>query len=810
MPRLAALPTCPSARAASRRLARWMASAVVAVGLVAVPRPAVAASHLLEPAATAEDHALRQAVTEAVETGRLRLRMPDGARLDVAVEPRFRDGFLHLRGRGPLHAVHLVVAGRSLHGSIQSGGVDYQIGRHGGRARLERALPPALPLTDDARVPPDVPGTAPASAARPPATGATGRQPIDVLAFLDPRVSSELGANGARASWLLNVEVTNEVMANSQVADARLRTVGFVDYPVSATRLSDKLDDFQPDPFAIERRDAFGADFASLYTPALDGDTICGIAYLFGLRLNPDGSFTPFSNNDDFSAFSVSGTTEALAGAFGCGLLTVPHEFGHNLAANHNLGNGGGSPFPYSVGDRCGTLDTSDIMSNRALRISDARATRIYSTPRVSVDGQPCGVVDTVDNARAVDQTYDFSAAYRNPPPTLGSLSLTPLVSDVSEAADELLVTLTRSGELGVIASVEVAAIGDARSARSALEGLDFVETVRRVSFPVGVASVDVRVPLIETAGDQGRRDLLVVPRYPIGLTVPDGLFAAVAIIDSTLSTTLAIENPAISVSETQGSATFRLTRTGSTLGAVSVGFTVGGGTATAGADYVAASGTVNWADGDGSTKSVVVTVLDDSVFEASPAGETVNLVLSNPQGGAVLGAPSTGVLTILDNEVAQPGALSFSTATYGVSEGGTATIRVTRTGGTDGAVSVRYASGGGTATAGADYMAVSGTLSWANGDGGAKTFTVAIIDDATDEPAETVGLQLSTLTGGATLGNPAAATLTITDNDNDDAPPPPPLPPPPPAAPSAGGGGAVGLLMLVGGWLLSRRRRRR
>ena len=54
-----------------------------------------------------------------------------------------------------------------------------------------------------------------------------------------------------------------------------------------------------------------------------------------------------------------------------------------------------------------------------------------------------------------------------------------------------------------------------------------------------------------------------------------------------------------------------------------------------------------------------------------------------------------------------QPGTLQFSAASYSVNENqGTATITVTRTGGSTGSVSVNYATSNGTATAGSDYTA--------------------------------------------------------------------------------------------------------
>ena len=109
-------------------------------------------------------------------------------------------------------------------------------------------------------------------------------------------------------------------------------------------------------------------------------------------------------------------------------------------------------------------------------------------------------------------------------------------------------------------------------------------------------------------------------------------------------------------------------------------------------------------------------------------------------------------------------GTLQFSASSYSVNEsGGSIAITVTRTGGSSGAVSVQYASSDATATAGADYTAASGTLSWAAGDTMAKTFSIPILSDALVEGNETVHLVLSNPTGGASLAT-AAATLTIID----------------------------------------------
>jgi CSLREA domain-containing protein len=115
-------------------------------------------------------------------------------------------------------------------------------------------------------------------------------------------------------------------------------------------------------------------------------------------------------------------------------------------------------------------------------------------------------------------------------------------------------------------------------------------------------------------------------------------------------------------------------------------------------------------------------------------------------------------------------GSLQFSASDYPDAEDNagthTKTITVTRTGGTSGAISVHYATSAGSATTGSDYVETSGDLNWANADATDKTFDVTINGDTTFEPDETVNLTLSSPTGGATLGTPSTATLTITNDD--------------------------------------------
>jgi hypothetical protein len=116
---------------------------------------------------------------------------------------------------------------------------------------------------------------------------------------------------------------------------------------------------------------------------------------------------------------------------------------------------------------------------------------------------------------------------------------------------------------------------------------------------------------------------------------------------------------------------------------------------------------------------------------------------------------------------VLEPGTITFAETIYEVVESaGVATVQIQRSGGTTGAVSVAYAVVGGTATAGSDLESVSGVLTWADGEGGSKSFQIPILDDQFEESDETVVFTLSSVSGGAALGSPASTMLTIRDDD--------------------------------------------
>lgn len=113
-------------------------------------------------------------------------------------------------------------------------------------------------------------------------------------------------------------------------------------------------------------------------------------------------------------------------------------------------------------------------------------------------------------------------------------------------------------------------------------------------------------------------------------------------------------------------------------------------------------------------------------------------------------------------------GSIRFDSLNYAATEtAGSATVTVSRVGGTDGAISVDYE-----ASPSAKSNAATGMLHWANGDGADKSFQVTIANDAIHTGDATVQLTLSNPVAGASLLTPSTATLTILEDDPAAIPP--------------------------------------
>jgi hypothetical protein len=227
-----------------------------------------------------------------------------------------------------------------------------------------------------------------------------------------------------------------------------------------------------------------------------------------------------------------------------------------------------------------------------------------------------------------------------------------------------------------------------------------------------------------------------------------------------------AADLPTLSISDasvTEGNAgtvaaQFTVTLSAPATGAVTVGFATADGTATAGSDYTAASGTLTFTAGT-TTQTISISVAGDLLDEDD---EQFLVNLTSPVGATI--ADGRGVGTIVDDD-ASPSLSVSNDATTAEGDCGTtnATFTVALSAPSGRTVTVAYATADVTAQAGLDYQAASGVLTFPAGTT-SRTVTVPVFGDPAVEGNETYTLNLSqavnaTIADGQGLG-------TIVDDD--------------------------------------------
>ena len=130
---------------------------------------------------------------------------------------------------------------------------------------------------------------------------------------------------------------------------------------------------------------------------------------------------------------------------------------------------------------------------------------------------------------------------------------------------------------------------------------------------------------------------------------------------------------------------------------------------------------------------------------------------------GAVCTADGRRLETALTHTIQGPPALSVADASAHEGPGATLDFAVTLSRAASAPVTVRYATRDGTAKKGKDYSKAKGTLSFAAGET-SKTVSVALLDDAHDEGAETFRLVLKKATGAAIADGEATGTIENSD----------------------------------------------
>ncbi|MCP9838831.1 type I secretion C-terminal target domain-containing protein, partial [Cyanobium sp. N.Huapi 1H5] len=465
------------------------------------------------------------------------------------------------------------------------------------------------------------------------------------------------------------------------------------------------------------------------------------------------GAVTGTISNDDAASFSVSDVT-IVEGNSGTATAVFSVTLSNAVA--------GGAAVNFTTADGTATAGSDYLAASGTLTFNgNAGETQ---TIAVTINGDtvfepnesfflnlsaPTNGVTLLDGQGLGTITNDDAA----PLPVI-TLAVAP-ASVLENGATNLVYTFTRTGATTNPLTVNYTVNG------TATNGSDYALIPASVVFAAGSATATVTVD--PTA------DAVLEPNETVSLTLtadPAYIVGTAGAVTGTITNDDAASFSISDVSITEGNsgtttAVFTVTLSNAVAGGAAVNFATADGTATAGSDYLAASGTLNFNGTTGETQTIAVTINGDTVFEPN---ETFFLNLSAPTNGVTL-LDGQGLGSITNDDAAPLPVITLAVSPASVLENGVANLvyTFTRTGATTSPLTVNYAING-TATNGADYGLIPASITFAAGSATA-TVTVDPTGDTVLEPNETVSLTLSA-DPAYIVGTAGAVTGTITNDD--------------------------------------------
>lgn len=311
-----------------------------------------------------------------------------------------------------------------------------------------------------------------------------------------------------------------------------------------------------------------------------------------------------------------------------------------------------------SVEVRLSNPSYQTITASFATANGSATAGTDYVTTSGDVTFNPGETVKTIpvqvngDNIDEINETILVNLT--NPVnATLGTAQGTVLIQDddgPTLSIGDVSITEGNSGSRNAVFTVTLssASVQDITVIYSTADGTafsnnDFQRIFSSTLFiPAGATSATLNVRVFGDLAIENDETFFVNLQFAGNATIADGQGQG-SIVNDDSNGKLQFSSATFSATEDSGGVTVTVNRVDGATGIVTVDFETSNGTATAGSDYTATTGTLTFNQGE-TSKSLFIPFVSDSVFEGD---ETLNVTLTNPTGGAVLGTPVTAVLTI-------------------------------------------------------------------------------------------------------------------------------------------------------------------
>ena len=509
-----------------------------------------------------------------------------------------------------------------------------------------------------------------------------------------------------------------------------------------------------------------GADYASLSTITISAGNTTGTT-----TFNPtDDNLYELNETAVISISNVSGGSAVEDGSQSLTVTITDNDTAPSLSINDVTAsdeNAANHTFTVSLSAASGISTTVDYATSDGTATAGADYTAISATTLTFAAGQTSktftvGVLtDSLDEADETVTLTLSNASNASISDATGTLTITDddaapslSINDVT-ASNENAANHTFTVSLSA-ASGKSVTVDYATSDGTATAGADYTAiSATTLTFAAGQTSKTFTVGVLTDSLDEADETVTLTLSNASNASISDAT-GTLTITDDDAAPSLSI-NDVTASNENAANHTFTVSLSAASAKSVTVDYATSDGTATAGADYTAISATTLTFAAGQTSKTFTVGVLTDSLDEAD---ETVTLTLSNASNASI--SDATGTLTITDDDAAP--SLSINDVTASNENAANHTFTVSLSAASGKSVTVDYATSDGTATAGADYTAISATtLTFAAGQT-SKTFTVGVLTDSLDEADETVTLTLSNASNASI--SDATGTLTITDDD--------------------------------------------
>ncbi|HKU76166.1 MAG TPA: FG-GAP-like repeat-containing protein [Pyrinomonadaceae bacterium] len=302
--------------------------------------------------------------------------------------------------------------------------------------------------------------------------------------------------------------------------------------------------------------------------------------------------------------------------------------------------------------------------------------------------------------------------------------------------------------------SFQTITVSFATASGSATAGTDYVTTSGDVTFNPGETLKTIPVQVNGDNIDEINETILVNLTSPVNATL--GTAQGTVLIQDDDGPTLSIGD----VSVTEGNsgitnAVFTVTLSSASVQDISVNFSTVDGTAFSGFDFLRIFSNTLFIPAGATSATITVRVLGELVIEND---ETFFVNLQFASSATIADGQGQGSIVNDDSN----GKLQFSSATFSATEdSGGVIVTINRVDGATGVVNVDFETSNGTATAGSDYPATAGKLTFNQGET-SKSLFIAFVSDSVFEGDETLNVSLSNPSGGVVLGTPVTAVLTI------------------------------------------------